>query len=101
MTMSASTTSVPLSEAKARLSELAKRVRTQHERVTLTRNGREEVVLVSVDDLDGLEMTLEILADSDAVARIADSLTELEQGEPGLDVDAMRRELSRRRTTQP
>jgi len=47
---------VPLSEAKARLSELARRVRQQHERVALTRNSEAEVVLLSVDGLEGLEM---------------------------------------------
>jgi antitoxin YefM len=46
---------------RARLSELARRVRQQHERITLTRNGEPEAVLVSVDDLEGLDMTLEIL----------------------------------------
>ena len=48
---------MPLSEAKARLSELARRVRQQRERITLTRNGEAEAVLLSVDDLEGLEMT--------------------------------------------
>ena len=38
-TMTIAATPVPLSEAKARLSELARRVRQQHERITLTRNG--------------------------------------------------------------
>jgi prevent-host-death family protein len=63
-------TPVPISEAKAHLSDLARRVRLQHERITLTRNGEPEAVLVSVDDLEGLEMTLEILADSAAAGRI-------------------------------
>jgi antitoxin YefM len=62
LTMSIAATPVPLSEAKARLSELARRVRQQHERITLTRNGEPEAVLLSVDDLEGLEMTLKILA---------------------------------------
>lgn len=60
---------VPLSEAKAQRSVLA-RVRQQHERITLTRNGEPEAVLLSVDDLEGLEMTLEILGDRATVARI-------------------------------
>ncbi|MHB8319645.1 MAG: type II toxin-antitoxin system Phd/YefM family antitoxin [Acidimicrobiales bacterium] len=64
-------TPVPLSEAKAHLSELTRRVRLQHERITLTRNGEAEAVLVSVDDLEGMEMTLEILDDSEAAGRIA------------------------------
>ena len=97
--MSIASTPVPLSEAKARLSELARRVRLQHERITLTRNGQAEAVLLSVDDLDGLEMTLEILGDREAVARISESLAALGRGEPGADLETVRQDLVRRRTT--
>lgn len=98
-TMTIAATSVPLSEAKARLSELARRVREQHERITLTRNGEAEAVLLSVDDLEGMEMTLEILGDVDAVAGISESLAALERGEPGADMASVRRDLAQRRTT--
>jgi antitoxin YefM len=97
--MSIAATRVPLSEAKARLSELARRVRQQHERITLTRNGEAEAVLLSVDDLDGLEMALEIVSDSEVVARISESLAALGKGEPGADMATVRQKLSRRRTT--
>jgi antitoxin YefM len=96
MAMPASTP-VPISEAKTHLSELARRVRLQHERITLTRNGEPEAVLVSVEDLEGIEMTLEILGDSDAVARIAESLTTLGRGERGVDMATVRADLARRR----
>ena len=97
--MTIASTPVPLSEAKARLSELARRVRLQHERITLTRNGEAEAVLLSVDDLEGLEMTLEILGDSDAVARISESLVSLGRGEHGADLATVRQDLARRRAT--
>jgi antitoxin YefM len=97
--MTIASTPVPLSEAKARLSELARRVRLQHERITLTRNGEAEAVLLSVDDLEGLEMTLEILGDSDAVARISESLASLDRGEPGTDLGTVRQDLAWRRAT--
>jgi len=97
--MSTAATPVPLSEAKARLSELARRVRQQHERITLTRNGEPEAVLLSVDDLEGLEMTLEILGDVEAVARISESLAALERGELGADMATVRQDLARRRVT--
>jgi prevent-host-death family protein len=97
--MSVASTPVPLSEAKARLSELARRVRQQHERITLTRNGEAEAVLLSVDDLEGLEMTLEILGDTASVARISESLAALGRGEPGADLDTVRQDLARRRAT--
>jgi antitoxin YefM len=96
MAMPASTP-IPISEAKTHLSELARRVRLQHERITLTRNGEPEAVLVSVDDLEGIEMTLEILGDSEAVARISESLTALGRGERGVDLTTVRADLARRR----
>lgn len=97
--MSVAATPVPLSEAKARLSELARRVRRQHERITLTRNGEPEAVLLSVDDLEGLEATLAILGDSEAGARTSESLAALGRGEPGADLAAVRNDLVRRRDT--
>jgi antitoxin YefM len=97
--MSIAATPVPLSEAKARLSELARRVRQQHERITLTRNGEAEAVLLSVDDLDGLEMTLEIRGDSESAARISEILAALRRRETGADLDTVRQDLARRRAT--
>ncbi len=97
--MTIAATPVPLSEAKARLSELARRVRQQHERITLTRNGEPEAVLLSVDDLEGLEMTLQILGDRESAARIAESLAALNRGESGTDLASVQEELARRRVT--
>jgi prevent-host-death family protein len=97
--MSIAATPMPLSEAKARLSELARRVRLQHERITLTRNGEPEAVLLSVDDLEGMEMTLEILGDTEAAARISASLAALTTGETGVDLATVRADLARRRTS--
>jgi antitoxin YefM len=74
-------------------------VRQQHERITLTRNGEAEAVLLSVDDLEGLEMTLEILCNTDSVARISESLAALGRGEPGADLDTVRQDVARRRST--
>jgi prevent-host-death family protein len=97
--MSIAATPVSLSEAKARLSELVRRVRQQHERITLTHNGEPEAVLLSVDDLEGMEMTLEILGDTDAVARISESLAGLGRGEPGVDMTTVRQDLTQRRVS--
>jgi prevent-host-death family protein len=97
--MTIDATSVPLSEAKTHLSALARRVRHQHERITLTRNGEAEAVIVSVDDLEGLEMTLEILSDTEAVRRVTESLAALGRGDEGVDLAAMRAEVARRRVT--
>lgn len=54
---------LPLSEVKAKLSALIDEVASTHERVTVTRNGRPVAVIVSSDDLDTADETLEILSD--------------------------------------
>ena len=66
-------TTLPLSEVKARLSEIAEEVDRTHERVHITRNGREYVVLLSSADLQSLEATLELLADEAAMARVREA----------------------------
>jgi prevent-host-death family protein len=66
-------TMLSLSEVKARLSEIAEEVATTHERVQVTKNGREYVVLIAAEDLESMEATLELLADPGAQARIASS----------------------------
>ena len=72
---------LPFSEAKTHLSELAERVEREHERILVTRNGRPSFVLVSPDDLASLEETLDILRDPELVASLARSRAEAARGE--------------------
>lgn len=52
-----------LAWVKAHLSEVADLVEGQQERVVVTRNGKPAAVIVSPDDLEGLEETLAIMSD--------------------------------------
>jgi len=72
---------VPLPEAKARLTEIADEVGRTHERVHITRNGREYVVLLAAEDLESIEATLELLADTQAQERIAAGEADFAAGE--------------------
>ncbi|MDA8267027.1 MAG: type II toxin-antitoxin system Phd/YefM family antitoxin [Actinomycetota bacterium] len=72
---------LPFSEAKAHLSELAERVEREHDRILVTRNGRPSFVLVSPDDLESLEETLDILRDRDLVESLVRSRSEAARGE--------------------
>jgi prevent-host-death family protein len=64
---------LPLAEVKARFSEMVDRVEHTHDRIIVTRNGRRAAVLISPDELDSLEDTLELLSDPDAVAQLDES----------------------------
>jgi antitoxin YefM len=71
---------LPLSEAKARLSQIADEVHRTHERVTITKNGRSYLVLMAAEDLESLEATLELLGDPDAMARVLQARQDLAAG---------------------
>ena len=47
-----------LADLKAHLSEFADRAEREHERFTITRNGRASFVVMGADDLEALEETL-------------------------------------------
>lgn len=74
-------TIIPLSEAKARLSEVADEVDRTHERAHITRNGRDYVVLIAAEDLESLEATIELLSDPAAIGRIREAEAAIERGE--------------------
>lgn len=71
---------LPLSEAKARLSQIADEVHRTHERVTITKNGRSYLVLMSAEDLESIEATLELLADAEAIRRVEQGSKDLAAG---------------------
>ncbi len=74
-------TVLPLAEIKKRLSEIVDRVEQHHERVVLTRNGRPAAVILSPDDLDSLEETLDILSEPGVLEEIGRSREEIDRGD--------------------
>jgi prevent-host-death family protein len=63
----------PLREVRDHFSEVVDRVEREHERVTVTRNGRAAAVIISPEDLAELEETLAVLSDSAALADIREA----------------------------
>ncbi len=61
---------LPLAQIKAHLSEIVDRVEREHDRVVLTRNGRPAAVILSPQDLEALEDTLDLLSDPGGMAEI-------------------------------
>jgi antitoxin YefM len=69
---------LPLSAVKAKLSEIADEVDRTHERVFITKNGRDYVVLLATADLHSIEATLTLLTDAATQDRIRRAESELE-----------------------
>lgn len=79
-----------LRQVRDHLSEVVDRVEHEHERVTLTRNGRPAAVLISPDDLAQLEDTLEVLGDPEALAEIREADAAYARGDVVRGVNAAR-----------
>ena len=56
---------VPFSEARSNLTELLDDLEKRHEHVLITRNGRPSAVLLSAEEFEVLEETLEVLQDKE------------------------------------
>jgi antitoxin YefM len=71
---------LPLATVKAHLSEIVGQVEAEHDRVILTRNGRAAAIIMSPDDLEALEETLDLLSKPKALEEIQTARRELEAG---------------------
>jgi len=72
---------MPLADVKNRLSEVVDRLEREHGRVVITKHGHPAAVVMSVEDLESLEETLDILDSADLLAEIRQSLVDVAQGE--------------------
>ncbi|OGO73161.1 MAG: hypothetical protein A3G84_06405 [Chloroflexi bacterium RIFCSPLOWO2_12_FULL_71_12] len=79
---------LPLSEVKAKLSEIVDDVQARDERVVITRKGKPAAILMSHDDMESWEATVEIMSDPEFMADIRRGVRELEQGRGRVYSDA-------------
>ncbi|MFN0091269.1 MAG: type II toxin-antitoxin system Phd/YefM family antitoxin [Acidimicrobiales bacterium] len=84
-------TTEPLRNVKDRLSEFVDRVQREHDRVTITRNGVPAAVLISLQDLEALEETVEILGNRKAVRELREAEEAVARGDVVRGADAVRR----------
>ncbi len=87
---------IPITEAKARIAELADRVARQHDHFTITRNGRADVMLISVAEYESLQETVDLLSDDEALADLRQSREDFAAGDT-FSLDEVRVELEQRR----
>ncbi|MGL5857919.1 MAG: type II toxin-antitoxin system Phd/YefM family antitoxin [Angustibacter sp.] len=85
-------TTLPLSEAKDRLSGLVDAAEKTHEVFTITKHGRPAAVLMAAEDLESLHETLFWLSQPDIHESIAAARRAYEAGET-IDIDEIRAEF--------
>ncbi len=95
---------VSYSEARANLSALMDHVTEDCEPVTITRRGKESVVMVSAVEYNNLMETLHNLTPAANGLRLLQGIEEARRGEGGIpipDLDAFIKELGRARSITP
>lgn len=85
-------TTLPVAEARARLSHLVDEAARTHERIDITRNGRRAAVLLGADDYDALLETLEVLRDQALLRQHLEGSEAIEAGE-GVGVAELERAM--------
>ncbi len=68
---------MPLADVKNRLSEVVDHLEREHGRVVITKHGHPAAVVISVDDLESLEETLDIMDSAALLSDIREALDEL------------------------
>ena len=71
---------VPFSEARARLTDLVDEVEQRHEHVFITRNGRPVAVVMSTDEYESIQETIEVLEDEGTMAALRRSDADVAAG---------------------
>ena len=71
---------VPFTEARARLTELLDEVEARHEHLVITRKGRPAAVVVSPEEWEAIEETLDVLQDEQTLADLLESEEDVKAG---------------------
>lgn len=72
---------VPVSDARANLPKLVEKVEKDLDRVIISVNGKPKVVMLSMEELESLEETAEVLRIPNIKKDIARSRTQIKKGQ--------------------
>jgi antitoxin YefM len=71
---------LPLADVKNRLSEVVETLEREHGRVVVTKHGRPAAVMLSIEDLESLEETLEIMSNPALLKAVREGQRDLAAG---------------------
>lgn len=71
---------LPLTEARKGLSKIVDEVAAIHEHVTITRQGKPAAVVMSADEFESWQETLEIMSDPETMASIKRGMRDIKAG---------------------
>lgn len=84
---------IPISDARSNLPDLVTKVNKNLDRITITVNGQPKAVLLSNEELESLEETLEIMSDPKLMKSIHEGEKEIARNE-GIPWEDVQKELN-------
>lgn len=76
------TNTIAISDARAKLPDLVTKINKNLERAVITVNGQPKAVMISIDELESLEETAEVLSSISGIrADIAQSRAQIKKGQ--------------------
>lgn len=73
-------TFIPITQAKARLLDVVRRIHDTNDTVAITKNGVPEAVILSMAKFEGFLETIDILADSETMRQLRGSAKDVKDG---------------------
>ncbi len=86
---------IPISDVRAKLPDLVEKVNKKLDRVTITVNGKPKATLISAEELESIEETLEILSNPRLMKDLKKAEKEIEEGK-GIPWEEVQKELGLR-----
>lgn len=83
---------VSIKDLRPHLAEVLKDITTKFDRCIITRHGKPEAIMMSVDDYESIIETMDIQIDRETMRRLRQAEKDLKEGK-GRDLDAVRKEL--------
>ena len=87
-------TTLPVADARARLSKIVDDAERTHARYEITRNGHRAAVLLGAEDFDSMQETIAVLSDQELLMSHVQGLAEFAEGDV-LDADELAEAMRR------
>ncbi len=77
---------VPVTKAKAKLLDMIRDIDDKDDTIAITKNGVPQAVIMSMEQYEAMRETMAIMADEDIMGQIRDSIKEVQNEQPLIDL---------------
>ncbi len=80
---------IPVTQAKTKMLEIIRDVDTNDNTIAITKNGLPRAVIMSMEHYNAMQETMAILADTNTMKQIRNSILEIQKDKPLIDLESI------------